>query len=170
MEIPGCFGRNNPIFLSNKFSWNILCESRTFDDHFVKKMLYDIFWCQMKNVICSRFVFFILYILQTYHWFVGIEFWLPPFWPDQNISIKLFLERVDFTQLQEGHVDDHLTLKSECACVKTTDLNETMKNLFYNVLTYRTHRYIRSPSPLSIVMHSRNGPWQIDAWTQKTFS
>ena len=55
--------------------------------------------------------------METYHGFVGVEFWFPPFGPDENIGIKLFLEGVDLTQLQEGHVDDHLTLKSDCACV-----------------------------------------------------
>ena len=51
--------------------------------------------------------------MEAYHGFVGVEFWFPPFGPDENISIKLFLEGVDLTQLQEGHVDDHLTLKSK---------------------------------------------------------
>ena len=55
--------------------------------------------------------------METYHGFVGVEFWFPPFRPDENIGIKLFLEGVDLTQLQEGHVNDHLTLKSKCACV-----------------------------------------------------
>ena len=55
--------------------------------------------------------------MEPYHGFVGVEFRFPPFGPDENISIKLFLEGVDLTQLQEGHVHDDLTLKSECSCV-----------------------------------------------------